>query len=127
MINKKYLLALSGLLVLSLISGLLIDQAHFKFFVLSTLVLSAITFLFYFGSKFSLIFEKNYVFLLLVASGFFIKIIVTILFFVFMKKNYFYTRAWAAHYFVFYNLFSFTASIFISNKKEISNTLDDEH
>jgi hypothetical protein len=73
--------------------------------------------LFYLGSQLSIVFNKDHFFLLAVSASFFIKIISSIAFFSYVKKNLFFTKPWAAHFFVTYIVFSFVASIFINNKK----------
>lgn len=116
MINKKYLLLVLCIMTIALLIGYLIESIHFKFYLFSSIALSTITFLFYISSRFSLRFQKDAFFVFVVATAFFIKILLTIIFFAWIKNQYFFSKLWAAHYFVLYVVLSFIASLFISNK-----------
>ena len=116
MINKKYISAQLIILVIALVSGYIIDASNYFYFCLSALFLSLISILFYLISTFSVKFNKDHFFLMAISSAFILKVLLAILFFAIIKKQYFFTKPWAAYYFVYYIVYSFIASIFISQK-----------
>lgn len=119
MINKKYISAQLILLAIALISGYFIDVTSYLYFCISALFLAIISFIFYLISTYSVKFNKDHFFLIAISTAFIFKVIMATLFFAIIKKQYYFTKPWAAYYFVFYIIFSFVASIFISQKPTI--------